>query len=42
MIHYIPDVQLAALREDIVDIEIEAKMKNLATTKMKKQFSISI
>ena len=42
MIHYIPDVQLAALREDIVDVEIEAKMKNLATTKMKKQFSISI
>jgi UV DNA damage endonuclease len=42
MIHYVPDVQLAALRENTIDVEVEAKMKNLATTKMKKQFSISI
>jgi len=41
MIHYIPDVQLKSLREDSIDVEIEAKMKNIATVQMKKQFSIS-
>jgi len=41
MIHYIPDVQLRSLREDSIDVEVEAKMKNVATVQMKKQFSIS-
>lgn len=40
MIHYVPDVQLTALRDDTVDIEIEAKLKNISTTKMKQEFSI--
>lgn len=41
MIHYVPGVQLEALRNDTVDVEIEAKMKNISVDKMKKQFSIS-
>jgi len=41
MIHYIPDVQLRSLLEDSIDVEVEAKMKNIATAQMKKQFSIS-
>jgi len=40
MIHYIPDVQLAALRNDEVDVEIEAKMKNVSVFNMRRQFSI--
>lgn len=42
MIHYIPEVQLKGLRDDIVDVEIEAKMKNICTEQMKKQFSIFV
>jgi UV DNA damage endonuclease len=41
MIHYIPDSQLLGLRENTIDVEVEAKMKNIATAQMKKQFSIS-
>jgi len=41
MIHYVPDVQLNAMRENTVDVEIEAKMKNLSVLEMRKQFSIS-
>ena len=41
MIHYIPEVQLLSLRENTIDVEVEAKMKNIATNQMKKQFSIS-
>ena len=41
MIHYIPDCQLEGLRNDTIDVEIEAKMKNISITQMKKQFSIS-
>jgi UV DNA damage endonuclease len=42
MIHYIPDVQLKGLRDDTVDVEIEAKMKNICVEQMKKQFSIFV
>lgn len=41
-IHYVPDVQLEALRNDTVDVEIEAKMKNVSVFNMRKQFSISM
>jgi UV DNA damage endonuclease len=42
MIHYIPDVQLEGLRNDTIDVEVEAKMKNLSVNEMRKQFSISV
>lgn len=42
MIHYVPDCQLQALRDDTVDVELEAKMKNLAVEKMVKDFSIAL
>lgn len=41
MIHYVPDVQLCALREGTVDVEIEAKMKNIAVFQMAKQFNLN-
>ena len=40
MIHYIPNIQLQALRDNTIDCEIEAKMKNISVVQMKKQFSI--
>ena len=42
MIHYVPDCQLKALRENIIDVEVEAKMKNIAILKMSKDFSIPL
>ena len=42
MIHYIPGVQLQGLRDDTVDVEVEAKMKNICVEQMKKQFSIFV
>lgn len=42
MIHYVPGPQLKALRDDVVDVEVEAKQKNLAVTKMATDFSIPI
>jgi UV DNA damage endonuclease len=42
MIHYVPDPQLKALRDDTVDVEVEAKQKNLAVTKMATDFGIQI
>lgn len=41
-IHYVPDIQLEALRNDTIDVEIEAKMKNVSVFNMRKQFSISM
>lgn len=41
-IHYVPDCQLSALRDDIVDVEVEAKMKNLAVYDMSKTFECKI
>lgn len=40
MIHYIPEIQLQGLRDNVVDVEVEAKMKNFATIQLKKRFSI--
>ena len=42
MIHYVPDCQLNALRNNTIDVEIEAKMKNIAVFKMSKDFSIPL
>lgn len=42
MIHYVPDVQLAALREDTIDVEVEAKFKNLAVFEMSRSFCIPL
>ena len=41
MIHYVPDCQLEALRDDTVDVEVEAKMKNYAVTKMIRDFELT-
>lgn len=40
-IHRIPDMQLEAMREDTVDVDVEAKHKNLALLNMRKQFNIN-
>lgn len=42
MIHYVPDCQLQALRDDSIDVDVEAKMKNLSVFKMAKDFSIPL
>jgi UV DNA damage repair endonuclease len=42
MIHYVPEPQLQALRDDTIDVEVEAKQKNLAVTKMATDFSIAV
>jgi UV DNA damage endonuclease len=42
MIHYIPQVQLEGLRNNTIDVEVEAKLKNIAVDQLKKQFSISL
>lgn len=42
MIHYVPECQLKALREDTVDVEVEAKMKNLSVMDLSKKFSIPL
>lgn len=39
-IHYIPDCQLELLRADLIDIDVEAKMKNLAIFEFRKKFEI--
>ena len=41
-IHYVPDLQLELAREDLVDVEVEAKAKNLAVLKMRKDFGITV
>lgn len=40
-IHYVPDIQLDLLKNNLIDLDVEAKMKNLAITKMRKDFFIS-
>ena len=40
MIHYIPDCQLQGLRDDEVDCEIEAKLKNIAVNDMRTKYNI--
>ena len=40
MIHTVPELQLQYLKEDQIDIDVEAKNKNLAIFKMRKDFGI--
>ena len=42
MIHYVPAAQLNALRNDTIDVEVEAKLKNLAVFKMVKDFNLPL
>lgn len=42
LIHYVPKLQLHALRDDTIDVEIESKYKNIAIYKMSKDFEISL
>lgn len=42
MIHYVPPVQLELLRRGAVDVEVEAKMKNLAVIDMSQRFSVPL
>lgn len=42
MIHYVPNCQLSALLNDTIDVEIEAKMKNLSVLDMSRKFSIPL
>jgi UV DNA damage endonuclease len=39
-IHRIPDMQLDAMRNNTIDVDVEAKHKNLALLDMRKQFNI--
>lgn len=39
-IHYIPDMQLEAIRDNTVDVDVEAKHKNLAIFAMRDKFDI--
>ena len=40
-IHYVPELQKLLLLEEIIDVEVEAKAKNLAVLKMRKDFGIN-
>ena len=40
MIHNIPHLQLEAMRANLIDVDVEAKMKNIALLDMRKQFGI--
>jgi len=40
MIHYIPPPQLEVMRNETVDVEIEAKLKNLSVLQMRSKFDI--
>jgi len=42
MIRYVPDIQLQGMRDDTVDVDVEAKFKNLALIKMRKDFGIKM
>lgn len=41
-IHYVPDIQLEFLQSNLIDVEVEAKMKNEALLLMSSQFSIPL
>ena len=42
MIHYIPEPQLKRLRSGLVDLEVEAKLKNFAVLEMPKKFDVPL
>ena len=39
-IHYIPPQQLEAIKNNSIDVDVEAKEKNLAIFKMRKDFEV--
>lgn len=39
-IHYVPDCQLKGIKANEIDIDVEAKMKNLALLRMRQEFGI--
>lgn len=39
-IHYVPEVQLQALQNDMIDLDVEAKGKNISLLKMRKDFQV--
>lgn len=41
-IHYVPEHQLGLVRKNVIDLDVEAKMKNFALIKMRKDFDISV
>jgi UV DNA damage endonuclease len=41
MIRYVPDIQLQGMRDDTIDVDVEAKLKNLALLKLRKDFQIA-
>ena len=41
-IQYVPPLQLEAARANTIDIDVEAKMKNLALLKMRKDYDIAV
>lgn len=41
-IHYIPDSQREVMEADVVDVDVEAKGKNLALLKMREEFSLKV
>jgi UV DNA damage endonuclease len=42
LIRYAPEIQLNAMRDNTVDVDVEAKLKNIALIKMRKDFKIDV
>jgi len=42
MIRYVPEQQLKLVREDLIDLDVEAKNKNLAILQMRKDFNVEL
>lgn len=41
-IHYVPSCQLIGIRDGLIDVEVEAKQKNIAVFKMAKDFGLEL
>ena len=41
-IHNVPEIQLKLMRDNLVDVDVEAKQKNLALFKMRKDFNVEV
>jgi UV DNA damage endonuclease len=41
MIRYVPDMQLNAMRDNSIDVDVEAKLKNIALLQLRKDFQIA-
>lgn len=42
LIHCVPDCQLQGLLDDIIDVDVEAKLKNISVIKMSQDFNIPL